>query len=105
MSNEVKVFDNEYMSVMVSYALLNQQIKNAQDKLDGIKSQLMEGMDQYDIKTIDNDYCKISRIEASESKSIDLKAVQKKEPELYTDLLKDYPKVSKRKASIRIMVK
>lgn len=105
MSKDIQVFENEYMPVMANFALLNQQIKNAQEKLNGIKSQLMEGMDQYDIKSIDNDYCKISRVEASESKSIDLKAVQKKEPELYTDLLKDYPKVSKRKESIRIMVK
>lgn len=105
MSKEVQVFENEYLPVMANYALMSQQIKNAQEKLDGIKSQLMEGMDQYDIKTIDNEYCKISRVEASESKSIDLKAVQKEEPELYTDLLKDYPKISKRKASIRILVK
>lgn len=105
MSNGVKVFENEYMSVMANFALLNQQIKNAQEKLDGIKNQLIEGMDQYDIKSIDNDYCKISRVEASESKSIDLKAVKKEEPKLYAELLEDYPKVSKRKASIRIMVK
>ncbi|WP_368251368.1 hypothetical protein [Enterococcus sp. 2201sp1_2201st1_B8_2201SCRN_220225] len=105
MSKEVQVFENEYLPVMANYALMNQQIKNAQEKLDGIKRQLMDGMDQYDIKTIDNEYCKISRVEASESKSIDLKAVQKEEPELYTELLEDYPKVSKRKASIRITVK
>jgi hypothetical protein len=105
MENEVTVFENEYLPVMANYALLNQQINDAQEKLNGIKKQLIEGMDQYDIKTIDNDYCKITRVEASESTSIDLKAIQKEEPELYGELLEDYPKITKRKATVRITVK
>ncbi|WP_288745168.1 hypothetical protein [uncultured Enterococcus sp.] len=105
MENEVTLFENQYLPVMANYALLNQQIKDAQEKLDGMKNQLVEGMDQYDIKIIDNDYCKITRVEASESTSIDLKKVNSNEPELYEDLLKDYPKVTKRKATVKITVK
>lgn len=42
----------------------------------------------------------ISRSKASESTSIDLKALEKAEPELYADLLKDYIKVTKRSGSV-----
>lgn len=47
-----------------------------------------------------NDSITISRSKASESTSIDLKALEKAEPELYADLLKDYTKVTKRSGSV-----
>ena len=37
--------------------------------------------------------------------SIDLKALEKKEPELYAELLADYPKETVKKDSVRILVK
>ena len=47
-----------------------------------------------------NDLITISRSKASESTSIDLKALEKAEPVLYADLLKDYTKVTKRSGSV-----
>ena len=47
-----------------------------------------------------NDQITISRSKASESTSIDLKALEKAEPGLYADLLKDYTKVTKRSGSV-----
>lgn len=46
-----------------------------------------------------------TRVAASESKSIDLKALETKEHDLYEELLADYPKVTTKKAYIRIVVK
>ena len=41
----------------------------------------------------------VSYTSASETTSIDLKQLEEKEPELFNDLVKDYSKVTKRKAS------
>ena len=46
----------------------------------------------------DNDLT-ISYKQASETESIDLKKLEEREPELYNDLLKDYKKITSRKAS------
>lgn len=103
--NELTVFENEYLPVMASYAELERQMKAAKEKLDEFKKELSEGMDQYDVKSIDNDYIKITRVAASESVSVDLKAFQANEPVEFAQLREDYPKVTKRKESMRIVVK
>lgn len=105
MNNELTTFENEYVAVMANYALLDGQIKQAKEKHDALKNELQEAMQKHDIKSIDNDYLKITRVNASESTSLDLKAFQKEEPVEYAQLLEDYPKVTKRKESIRITVK
>lgn len=105
MTNEVQVFENKYLAVMVELSAIEQQKKSIEKKSKEIKADLEKAMDEYNIKSIDNEYLKITRVEASESVSIDLKAMKKKEPELYDDLLVDYPKVRKRKAYVRFTVK
>ena len=47
-----------------------------------------------------NDQVTISRKKGSVKESIDYKAFEKKEPELYNDLLKDYKKVTETKPSV-----
>lgn len=105
MSNDIQVFESKYMMVMANIASLEKQVKKLQDRQKSLKEELEKAMDEYNIQSIDNEYVKITRIEASETVSIDLKELQKKEPELYDELLKDYPKVTKRKAYVRITVK
>lgn len=105
MANEIQAFENKYMMVMANIASLEKQVKKLQDRQKSLKEELEKAMDEYNIQSIDNEYVKITRIEASETVSIDLKELQKKEPELYDELLKDYPKVTKRKAYVRITVK
>ncbi|MDR9794055.1 hypothetical protein Q8A72_13990 [Aeribacillus pallidus] len=105
MSNEIQVFENKYMAVMENIALLEKQVKDLQNKQKALKADLEKAMDEYDIKSIDNDYLKITRVAASSSTSIDLKKLQEKEPALYDELLEDYPKVTTRKAYVKITVK
>lgn len=59
MSNEIQVFENKYMAVMENIALLEKQVKDLQDKQKALKADLEKAMDEYDIKSIDNDYLKI----------------------------------------------
>ena len=105
MSNEITNFENQNIAIMANYAMLDQQLKQAKAKHDEMKAKLEAAMDEHGIKTIDNEYLKITRVEPSESTSVDLKAMQKAKPVEYAELLEDYPKVTKRKASIRITVK
>lgn len=65
----------------------------------------LEAMLENGIKSIDNDLVKVTVTKASESTSIDLKEFQKKEPVSYAELLEDYPKVTKRAESLRVVFK
>ena len=102
---ELSTFDQHYMGDMQSYSALDHTIKQLTEKRDVFKSNLLEAMEKYDVKSIDNDVVKITRVNPSESITVDLKEVKKQEPDTYDDLLADYPKITQRKGSIRITVK
>lgn len=70
-----------------------------------LKSDLEKAMDQYGIKSIDNEFVKVTWVDASTTTSIDLKKLKEKEPDLHEELLEDYPKVTTRKAYVRFTVK
>ena len=74
--------------------IINQK-KVLEEREKFLKSQIEEevGEDGY------KDDVTISYKQASETTSIDLKKLEEREPELYNDLLKDYKKVTSRKAS------
>lgn len=103
--NELTTFEKAYLGQMISYASIDQNIKQLTEQQKSIKDDLLQQMGKYDVKSIDNDLLKITRVQASESTSVDLKSFAKKEPTVYAGLLEDYPKVTKRKESIRITVK
>src|SRR5690606_8044957 len=105
MTNQVQVFENKYLTQMQQLQQRVNHKKEIEKTEKQIKKELEQAMNEYNIKSIDNEYLKITRVEASESVSIDLTAMKKKEPDLYDDLLKDYPKVTKRKAYVRFTVK
>lgn len=105
MNNEIQVFENKYMPVMAQLSALNKQLKQLQEQEKALKADLEKAMDKYDIKSIDNEFVKITRVAESKTTTIDLKALQEKEPALYGELLEDYPKVTVRKAHVKIQVK
>jgi hypothetical protein len=86
-----------------------QEIKQKKEALDlrekEIKSEITNilvenGTDKYE----DDDY-KVNYIAASESVSIDTTQLRKTSGELYIKLLNDYPKITKRSASLRVSFK
>lgn len=105
MTNQVQVFENKYLAQMQQLQQLVSQKKELEKIEKDIKKELEQAMNKYNIKSIDNEFLKITRVEASETLSIDLAAMKKKEPDLYDDLLGDYPKVTKRKAYVQFTVK
>lgn len=102
---EVQAFEGQYLAVMSSLSAMIKQKKALEDQEKKVKEQLEKVMDEFGIKRVDNQFLKIVRVEGSKSTSIDLKKLEDEEPDLYKDLLKDYPKTTSRKGSIRFDVK
>jgi len=106
-AEELKVFEEQYLSVMQNLADAVKKKKKIEADEKKFKEQLGKVMDEYGIKSLDNQYLKIIRVAGSEgSQTVDLDKMKTEEPELYADLLKDYPKTTgAKKASIRFDVK
>ncbi len=103
--NQVQIFEQQHIQVFKQLADITKQKKLIEEQEKKVKEQLEKAMDAYDIKSIDNQYIKITRVNGSTSTSIDLKALEKEEPELYAELLEDYPKVTNRKPYLTFKVK
>jgi hypothetical protein len=104
-TEELQVFENHYLAVFQNLAELTKQKKALEDQEKKFKSQLEKAMDEYGIKSLDNQFIKIIRVAGSSSTTIDLKKLEEQEPDLFKDLLADYPKTTTRKASVRFDVK
>lgn len=105
--NEIEAFNSQYLIMMQNLSNLGKQKKQLESEEKKIKNVLKKCFDEYGIKSIDNEFIKITRVKGSEdSKTIDLKEFEKSEPETYADILEDYPKLVKGKSStIRFDVK
>lgn len=127
---ELQAFEQQNLQVFKDISQITAQRKALEKQEKDIKAQLEEAMLEHEIKSIDNEYIKITRVKASETVSVDLKELEEKEietfdelmedypvrtidlkqleaaePELYGELVEDYPKVSSRKAHLRFEVK
>lgn len=103
--NEIVQFEQKEVALINSLV----EFKKMQNKMEvqekELKANLKKAMEDYGIKQFKNDVITITYVDESESTSIDLKALEKKEPECYSGLLKDYPKVTKKSAYVRFTVK
>lgn len=104
-SEELQVFENRYLTAFQGLAELTKQKKALEDQEKKFKEMLEKAMDEYGIKSVENQFIKITWVAGSTSTSIDLKKMEKEEPALYAELLADYPKTTARKASVRFDVK
>lgn len=105
MNNELKKFESQYLQAFKNLKAVVEVKKKAEAEEKEIRKQLTDAFIEHDIKQIDNDFVKISFVEGSESVTIDLKELQKHEPDLYDELLEDYPQTSVKKSHVRIVVK
>ena len=97
----LKRFEERNLAVFKQLADLKAQIKELERQQDEVKAGILEAMEHYGVKSFKNEYITISYVPDSETESIDLKALQAQEPELYDELLNDYRKVTKRKGYVR----
>jgi hypothetical protein len=86
-----------------------QEIKQKKDALDlrekEIKGEITNILVENGADKYEDDNYKVNYIAASESVSIDTTQPKKTSGELYIKLLNDYPKITKRSASLRVSFK
>ena len=103
--NELVLFEQKSLAVMQELKRIKEE-KERLEKIDAdLRSQLQVVMDEYGVTSFKNDYVTISNIAPTESVTVDLKKLEEKEPECYKGLIEDYPKVTKRKGYVKILVK
>lgn len=99
-SKEITLFENQYLAVMKKLADMTKAKKKLEAEEKTVKAQLQKAMDEYGIKSIDNAVITITRVAAGNDKlTVDFEQLAKEEPELYADLIRDYPKTVKGKAA------
>lgn len=103
--NEIVAFNNQYLQAFQKLSEITKQKKQLEEDENSAKKILEKVMDEHNIKSIDNQFMKITRVNGSTSTSVDLKELEKKEPELYKELLEDYPKTTTKKAYLTFSVK
>lgn len=105
MDNELVLFESQALEPMRQLA----NLKKEKDRLDELeksaRDQLEKAMAAYNIKSFSNEYVSIVHVAETTSTSLDTKKLQTKEPKLYEELMTDYPKVTNKKAYIKITVK
>lgn len=104
-TNGLTVFEQQNLVIFQKLSEFKKAKEAMEQQEAKMKANLEKAMQEHGIKSFSNDYVTLSFVEASTSESIDLKAMQKKEPKLYEELLADYRKVTNKKAYVRITVK
>lgn len=84
------------------------EIKELKDKLEAeekeIKAEMLEELKKLGKDNYKDEYAELSVIAPTQSVSIDARAIEKKDAELYVKLMNDYPKVTKRAGYLKVKV-
>lgn len=102
---DITLFNNNYMATMQRYADLEQTIKELTETKDKVRAEIQRAMEDYNIRSIDNDIVKLTLVAPSVSTTIDTKALRISDPDTYEDLLDRFPKTTERRQSLRVTIK
>lgn len=102
---DLTLFNTNYLATMQRIADLETTIKELEDTKEKVRKELLQAMEYYGLRSIDNDILTMTVVAPSVSTTIDTKAIRISEPDTYEDLLEKYPKVTERRQSLRIKVK
>lgn len=97
----LKRFEERNLAVFKELSELKKQRKALEEQEAKLKEGIENAMTHYGVTSFKNEYITISYVPESKSETIDLKALQSNEPELYAELLEDYRKVTKKKGYVR----
>lgn len=96
---EIALFEGQYMAAFKNLQAAIKAKKKLEKDEENLKKQIQAAMDEFGIKSIDNEFVRITRVAAGTDKTVvDLEAFAKAEPKNYGELLEDYPKTVKGKA-------
>ena len=105
MADNSLVFQDRYMATMQRYAELEKTITELEETKKKAREELQEAMEYYNVRSIENDYVKITLVAPSVSTTIDTIALRAQKPDLYDMLVDKFKKVTERRASLRVKVK
>jgi len=97
----MQAFNTSAMTIMKNIAELDKQKKALEEKDKEVRDALKQVMDQYGIKSFENDILKVTFVAETTRTSIDSAKLKKDHP----DIAEKYSKTSKVSASVRISVK
>lgn len=103
--NELQKFEEQYLESFKQLQKLSKAKKKVEAEEKAVKQQLEKALLEYNIKSIDNEFVRITYVEGTASKSIDSKKIQAQSPDFYDKLIKQYEKVTVKKPYVRITVK
>lgn len=92
---EIAAFEQKYLEVCKNLSNMVKQKKQIEEQESKVKEQLAKVMDEFGIKSMDNAFIRFTRVAANPGKqTIDIDKMRNEEPELYAELLADYPKTT-----------
>lgn len=103
--SNITVFNNAYMATMQRYADLEQTIKELEQTKKDVRAELKRAMEDYNIRSIDNDILRITVVPPTESVTIDTKALRIAKPDIYDRLIGEYPKRTTKDSYVRVTLK
>lgn len=92
---EIALFEQKYLAACQNLAEKLKVKKQIEAEEKKAKEALGKVMDEFGIKSMDNPFVKFIRVAENPGKTttiIDLDKMKEEEPELYAELLEDYPK-------------
>ena len=99
-TTEVARFNEKYLSIFKQLSELSIAKKKITEKEKEIKNEMKKAMEEYNIKSIDNEHIRISYVAPGKpSVKVDLKSIKEKDSSLYDQLLAKYPKHVKGRSS------
>lgn len=100
-SSAMQVFNDKAIVLMKNIAQLDKQKKILENQDKEVREALKKTMDEFGIKSFENDILKVTFVAETTRSSIDSKKLQKELPEI----AEKYSKTTKVSASVRITVK
>ena len=102
--NEI-IFGAEYQHLFREMALLEDEAKDIKKRQEEARETILRAMEKHNIKSFENDYLKVTYVSESESWSVDWKAFEFEEPEMYEDIARKFTKKRYRKAYVKVTVR
>ena len=99
--NEMIAFESKAAAIIKSIADIASKKKELDEQDKEMRKQLEKAMDQFAIKSFENDLVKITYVEPTTTTSVDSAKLKKNHPDVYAEC----SKVSEVKGSVRITVK
>ena len=102
--NEI-TFGQKYEVMCNELLALEREAKALDKKRKDVKAEICEAMEKNGIKAFENDILKLTYVAGTATVSIDTKALQKEDPDLYEELYEKYNKETKRSAYVKVTPK